>query len=85
MAAKFVAAARGIVALDGQNLRKCCALLAGRFARDGGRWTRDVARGCASRLARRCAAAAARYVAAAAVVRAPSGDVSGSFATADFF
>ncbi|KZV06895.1 hypothetical protein F511_45623 [Dorcoceras hygrometricum] len=69
MAAKFIAAARAMVALDGQNLRKCCALLADRFVRDGGRWTRDVARGRASRLARRCAAAAARYVPTAAVRR----------------
>ncbi|KZT75429.1 hypothetical protein F511_47546 [Dorcoceras hygrometricum] len=69
MGAKYVADAHAIVALDGQNLRKCCALLAGRFARDGGRWTRDVAHGRASRLAQRCAAAAARYVAAATVRR----------------
>ncbi|KZT76973.1 zinc finger MYM-type protein 1-like [Dorcoceras hygrometricum] len=69
MASKFVAAARTIIALDGQNLRKCCALLAGRFARDGGRWTRDVAHGRASRLARRCAAAAEQYVATAVVRR----------------
>ncbi|KZT76134.1 riboflavin biosynthesis protein PYRD, chloroplastic [Dorcoceras hygrometricum] len=44
-----------------------------------GHWTRDFARGRASRLARRCAAAAARYVAAA--VR----HVSRQRATADFF
>ncbi|KZT76233.1 hypothetical protein F511_46742 [Dorcoceras hygrometricum] len=48
-------------------LPRFCALV----AQGPRRWTRDVARGRASRMARRCAAAARDLLAAAAAVRPP--------------
>ncbi|KZV54305.1 hypothetical protein F511_15404 [Dorcoceras hygrometricum] len=56
-------------------LARFCAL----FVQSPRRWTPDVARGRASRMARRCAAAARDLLAAAAAVRPPSGESLASF------